>query len=113
MGLVDEAYILTEGAQDIPTFTASEWRKEKDNWVKVTSVLDSGAVQSIAPPDMAPRVLITLSPGSKRGQKYLAANGGRIPNEGQQLLHVRTEGGKAAEIKLPDRRGHSPSVLRW
>jgi hypothetical protein len=95
-----EAYILTEEARDIPTFTASEWREEKDHWVKVTSIIDSGAVQSIAPPEMAPSVPIVPSPGSKRGQKYLAANGGRIANAGQQLLHVQTEDGRAAEINF-------------
>ena len=96
----DEAYILTEDVQDIPTFTASEWREENDHWVKVTGIIDSGAVQSIAPPEMAPGIPILPSPGSKRGQKYLAANGSRIANSGQQRLHVHTEDGRPAEINF-------------
>lgn len=42
---------------------------------------------------MAPGVPIQESPGSKRGQAYIAAGHDRIPNIGQQVLNVVTNEG--------------------
>ena len=59
-------------------------------------MMDSGAAESVAPPSMAPRVPIHESPGSRRGQAYIAAGHERIPNLGQQVLNVVTNEGHEA-----------------
>ena len=71
----------------------SAWKGQDHGWACVKTVMDSGAVDSVAPSSMAPGVAIQPSPGSQRGQNYLSASNERIPNLGQQTLAVRTEEG--------------------
>ena len=83
---------------DLP-LNAISWRDESHpQWVRVRSVMDSGAAQSVAPPSMAPGVTITASPGSQRGQHYVSACGGRLPNMGQQKMKVQTNEGRDAMV---------------
>jgi len=83
---------------DLPP-NAIAWRDESHpQWVRVRSVMDSGAAQSVAPPSMAPGVSIEASPGSQRGQHYVSASGGRLPNMGQQKLRVQTNEGREAMV---------------
>ena len=83
---------------DLP-LNAIAWRDESHpQWVRVRSVMDSGAAQSVAPPSMAPGVSIEASPGSQRGQHYVSASGGRLPNMGQQKLRVQTNEGREAMV---------------
>ena len=70
------------------------WKDESDpEWIRLRTVMDSGSAESVGPPSMAPRIQIQESPGSKRGQAYIAAGHERIPNLGQQLLNVVTNEG--------------------
>ena len=51
---------------------AVSWKDESHpSWVRIRTVMDSGAAQSVAPPSMAPGVIIEESPGSQRGQHYI------------------------------------------
>ena len=59
--------------------------------------MDSGAAESVGPPSMAPGVPIHESPGSRKGQAYIAAGGERIPNIGQRILSVVTNEGHEAQ----------------
>ena len=70
----------------------------KGEWVKVASVVDSGAAEHVASREMAPNVRIAPSAGSRRGQKYVAANGESMANEGEQALQVMTEEGAATDM---------------
>ena len=73
---------------------------EKYNeWVKVSSVVDSGAADNVTNRQTAPKVPVRPSEGSRRGQKYVAANGEKIMNEGEQELQVVTEEGAKANVK--------------
>ena len=56
--------------------------------------MDSGAADSVAPPTMAPKVAVQESPGSKRGQCYVSASAGRMPNMGQMVLNILTNEGR-------------------
>ena len=69
-----------------------------DGWVKVKSVVDSGAFECVAPPTLAPRVPIQSSLGSRRGQHYISATKNRIPNMGQQTMRATTSEGKRAKL---------------
>ena len=68
------------------------------NWIKVRSVVDSGASAPVAPPSMAPNVPVEPSPGSRRGQKYASASKHKIKNLGQQKLKACTENGSFTEV---------------
>jgi hypothetical protein len=70
----------------------SRWMSVCQNtgYVTVKSVLDSGATDSCAPDIMCPDVKSQPSEGSKRGQKYTAAGGKRIANEGEKNLQMVT-----------------------
>ena len=57
----------------------------------------SGAAESVCPLAMCQHIAVEDSPGSRTGQHYLAANGGRIANKGQQLLPVCLGNGARTE----------------
>ena len=69
--------------------------------MKIRTVMDSGAAESVAPPSMAPQVSISVPPGSKRGQHYVSASAGRLINMGQQLMRVQTNEGRDAKVVYP------------
>jgi hypothetical protein len=77
----------------------SEWRAEPNGeWVKVESVMDSGASAPVVPPTMAPKVPIGASEGSRRGQNYTSASKHKLPNLGEQLLDAVTEAGEETNV---------------
>ena len=75
------------------------YRSEEAGWTKVRVIPDSGAVESVAPANMAPNYRVHKSPGSERGQMYTTASGDEIPNEGQQFLPSVCENGVCSEQK--------------
>ena len=79
------------------------WRSEPQTyenkrWVKVDSVMDSGADAPVAPPSMLPNVKIEPSPGSIRGQNWVSASKHRLKNLGQQKIKACTEEGEETEV---------------
>ena len=60
--------------------------------------MDSGSAVSVAPKTVAPWIPMTESEGSRNGVEYTAADGGKIPNLGQQVLEVTTEEGTPAVV---------------
>ena len=89
---------LYEDEDDRPAELLGSWRQEDAGWVKVDSVVDSGASAPVAPPTMAPNVAIRPSAGSRRGQKYTSASSHKLPNLGEQLLHAITEAGDETSV---------------
>ena len=57
-------------------------------------VLDSGAADHVSDSVDAPGYSVEPSAGSKAGKGFIAANGARIPNQGQMALSLKTEDGK-------------------
>ena len=79
------------------------WRTESQtwedrNWVRVESVMDSGAAAPVAPPSMLPNVKVQPSPGSQRGQHFTSASNHRLKNLGQQHIHACTEDGEETSV---------------
>ena len=74
-------------------------KKENGEWIRMRSVMDSGCGQSVIPPTACPTYEITSSPGSRRGQKYMAASKHTIPNLGEQLLNIVTDEEKDGKLK--------------
>jgi len=75
--------------------SSSSWMSvcPKTGWRKVKSVMDSGASDNCAPPELAPEVEIEESEGSRRGQKFSAAGGKTLENLGEKTLGMVTGGG--------------------
>ena len=63
-------------------------------WVRVKTIVDSGAAMSIAPPSMARGVRIEESEMSSKGQSFIGAGAQRIANQGQQTLRITTNEGR-------------------
>ena len=63
---------------------------EKDECISrydlVTVTADSGAVDHVAPANLAPKVPIKETEASRHGMHYVAANGSRIPNQGEKRV---------------------------
>ena len=97
----EEMNPLIDEEADNGELYGSEWRQggeREGEWVKVESVMDSGASAPVAPPTMAPRAPIRPSDGSRRGQNYTSASKHKLPNLGEQLLHAVTENGEQTSV---------------
>ena len=68
-------------------------------WVNVRGVMDSGASEGVAPPDMCPTYAVVDSPGFCAGQHYVSASKDKLPNLGQQILSVVLEDGQDSNVK--------------
>ena len=78
---------------------SKSWLQDHGDWVRFSSVMDSGCVDSIAPPELAEHVPTVPSAGSKRGQKYAAASGHSLSNLGEKLLHTVSDCGTESRRK--------------
>ena len=56
-----------------------------EGWMRDSSIMDSGAAESVAPPTTCPHIPLTESPGSRTGQECRTAGGERLRNQGQIL----------------------------
>ena len=79
------------------------WRSEPETWehkkwVRVESVMDSGAAAPVAPPSMLPNVKVEPSPGSIRGQNFTSASKHRLKNLGQQKINAFTDEGDPTSV---------------
>ena len=72
------------GSEETMYAVGEPWSDSGGNWVKVASVVDSGAAEHAASREMAPHARITPSVGSRRGQKSAAPNGGSMANRGRR-----------------------------
>ena len=61
-------------------------------WKPVTSIVDSGAINNVAPSSVSAKALVE-SNGSLNGMTYHTADGTRIPNLGQKTLETVSEDG--------------------
>ena len=71
---------------------------EKEEWVVLDTVIDSGAADSVAPVDMASWVPLAPSAGSKRGQTWQSACGEVLPNMGERNISGYSEEGEPVEL---------------
>ena len=70
---------------------ALPWKATGEQYNRVRTVIDSGAAETVGPPEMAPHLKVRPSAGSERGQHYISASKQRIPNLGQHTLHALTD----------------------
>ena len=62
------------------------WKSKEGMWTKVGSTVDSGAVNTVGPDEIAPKIPTEEGEAKRRGVKYRVANGTIIPNEGEKKL---------------------------
>lgn len=84
-------------AKDLNNVTEAKWLRTdpETGWRRITSVVDSGASDSVAPLSLCPEVPVRESPGSRRGQTYSGAGAGGRPmvNEGEKEIAMVTKEG--------------------
>ena len=73
-------------------------KQDNGGWRKVVTTFDSGSADHVCPEEEFPSVKMEPSQGSKKGRKYVAANGHKVPNMGQKKMPMITEDGKQLMI---------------
>ncbi len=73
---------------------------DEDEFVIIEIALDSGAGDHVAAEVDAPGYSLEESPGSRRGQNFVAAGGHKMPNKGQLTLHLLAHAGDGREEKV-------------
>ena len=64
-----------------------------EGWMRVSSIMHSGAAESVAPPTTCPHIPLPESPGSRAGQECRTAGGERLRNKGQRHIQAWTDEG--------------------
>ena len=95
--------LLWEDAESTSDLLGFAWRSDAQTWknkkwVKVDSIMDSGAAAPVAPPSMLPNVKVEPSPGSMRGQNYTSASKHKLKNLGQQRISACSEEGEETSV---------------
>ena len=62
--------------------------EDSPGWRCVELLVDSGAVDNVADPQEFPEYSVKPSEGSRAGMYYIAANKGKIKNQGEQRLFL-------------------------
>ena len=62
-------------------------------------LVDSGAAECVMPRQALPNHPVTEGEASKRGQVYLAADGGRIRNQGETHVRFLTSNQQRCQMK--------------
>jgi hypothetical protein len=84
-----------EGYEEIMVVTEAA---TTTSWTKVSTIVDSGAVEHVLPEHWLPGIRMEESPGSRANKKYLSATGQEIPNLGQKALYTKTREGQSRGI---------------
>ena len=59
--------------------------KSKDGWTQIEIMVDSGANDTVIPPDALPDIPTRESKGPRLGWAYRIANGAEVPNGGENI----------------------------
>ena len=86
----------------------------RKNWRFMELLVDSGAVDNVGDPRAFPEYKLRESDGSRNGLHYLAANNGKIKNEGELNLTCRSSEGIPFKLRMQGAAVSRPilSVLR-
>ena len=86
-----------EGYEEIMVVTEAA---TTTSWTKVSTIVDSGAVERVLPEHWLQGIRMEESPGSRVGKKYLSATGQEIPNLRQKALYTKTREGQSRGISF-------------
>ena len=68
-------------------------------WVQLSSIVDSGAAENVAPHSAAAHIRTQETEASRRGACFYAANGEALPNKGEKHIPVVTEEGQMTKMR--------------
>jgi len=71
----------------------------KGKWVRVSAGVDSCASNTVIPVNMFPKIEKKETEQSKAGKNFTAANGEKIPNEGEKMIPFCTEDGDNRRVR--------------
>jgi hypothetical protein len=77
----------------------TDTKKQESTWVKVTAVMDSGAVETMCGKGHLDEEDVTETKSSKKGMRYMAADGGYITNMGEGDVQGKSEEGIPLKLK--------------
>ena len=86
-----------EGASD-QLLGCSAWQEDHGDWMRISSVVDSGACAPVAPPSAAPGHRVRPSAGSRAGKSYNSASGHPLYNLGELPLRACTDNGLDTDV---------------
>jgi len=90
LSYLERAESLQESKDLHDSIDAVEEDKEYD-WEYVKMTVDSGSIDTVAPPSLVPDVPIEPTEASKSGKGWRAANGTEIKNLGKKVVHAKTD----------------------
>ena len=68
-------------------------------WERIRVQVDSGAIATVAPNDVAKTFVLRESPASRRGAGFMATNGSKIKNYGERKVTGHTDEGVAMSMR--------------
>ena len=77
--------------KSVNNINGKEPKYNKEGYRKVRVLFDTGAGESVAPPDEFAEFPVQESEGSRKGWWYESANGEEIQNEGEKVVKTITE----------------------
>ena len=72
----------------------TETAKRVDGWIQIEMTIDSGAVDTVIPPQAIPNIPLRETTASKEKRYYLAANNSKIPIRGRKSIQGYTDDGR-------------------
>ena len=72
--------------------------QEADGYELVEMLVDSGASETVVPPQVVSSAEVVPSDASRRGVMYEVANGSSIPNLGQKTFRAATQEGHVRDL---------------
>ena len=91
------ALVLETEANQVMMMTSES---AHDGWRRVTVTVDSGSADHVAPEEEFAATPLEESEGSKKGRRYIAANGQKVPNLGQRVVKMATDDGLPLQVCL-------------
>ena len=85
-----------EGANEV--LGMSDYASEHGDWIRISSVMDSGACAPVAPLGMLPGYPVQENAASRAGKTCSAASGHAIKRHGEQHLRAVTDNGMETEV---------------
>jgi len=89
---------LMEEEQEDEQMMMNAEQEETDEWQKITVTVDSGSAEHALPTGSFNKIPVTK--GDKFGKNYVAANGGKIANEGEKIVPCVTQHGIPISVKF-------------
>ena len=76
-----------------------ETAKKIDGWIQIEMTIDSGAVDTVIPPQAIPNIPLRETTASTEKRYYLASNNRKIPIRGRKSIQGYTDDGRPLKLE--------------